>query len=353
MSTSKKSASTISMQTPLTQLAMPLGPVMCDVAGLVMTDAERVRLSHRLVGGVILFARNFKSREQVKALCAQIHAIRTPALIIAVDHEGGRVQRFKDGFTLIPAMRKLGELWMKDALTATRVATSVGFVMAGELRQVGVDFTFAPVLDLDYGGSSVIGDRAFHRDARVVAMLAKAVNHGMALAGMKNCGKHFPGHGFVKGDSHHEVPVDERDLQEILDDDAAPYDWIGSPALAAVMPAHVIYPKVDPNPAGFSSFWLQKILRKKFAFDGVIVSDDLSMEGAKVAGTVEAGAKAAQDAGCDIVLVCNSPDLADRVLASDLKLKPASSRRIANLVPTGPVPDDTALALARNDIKLA
>ncbi len=334
-------------------IKLPLGPVILDVHGLTLTDVEIERLKHPLVGGVILFARNFKDRAQVKLLCDAIHSLRTPQLLICVDHEGGRVQRFRDGFTSIPAMRRLGDLWMQDALAATRVASAIGFVMAGELRQVGVDFTFAPVLDLDYGGSSVIGDRAFHRDARVVTMLAKSVNHGMALAGMQNCGKHFPGHGFVKADSHTALPVDDRPLQEILDDDAAPYDWLGSPSLAAVMPAHVIYQQVDPNPAGFSKFWLQNILRRKFKFDGVIFSDDLSMEGAKVAGSVEDGAKAALAAGCDAVLICNSPDLAQRLLDSDIKVNATSSRRIFSLVPRGDAPSAVALDLARKEITRA
>jgi beta-N-acetylhexosaminidase len=334
-------------------IQLPLGPVILDVHGLTLTDVEIERLKHPLVGGVILFARNFKNSAQVKLLCDAIHSVRTPQLLICVDHEGGRVQRFREGFTLIPAMRRLGDLWMQDALAATRAASAIGFVMAGELRQVGVDFTFAPVLDLDFGGSSVIGDRAFHRDARVVTMLAKSVNHGMALAGMQNCGKHFPGHGFVKADSHIDVPIDDRELQEILDDDAAPYDWLGSPSLAAVMPAHVIYPQVDPNPAGFSKFWLQNILRRKFKFDGVIFSDDLSMEGAKVAGSVEDGAKAALAAGCDAVLICNSPDLAQRLLDSDIKVNATSSRRILSLVPRGDAPSSVALDLARKEITRA
>lgn len=324
---------------------------MVDVAGLELTSIEITRLSNPLVGGVILFARNFKNREQVTRLCAQIHALRTPELLIAVDHEGGRVQRFRKGFTELPAMRQLGEYWMKDAMLATRIATSVGIVLATELRQIGVDFSFTPVLDLDYGESSVIGDRAFHSDARVVAMLAKNLNHGLALAGMKNCGKHFPGHGFVKADSHHEIPIDERSLEEILKDDAAPYDWLGSPALSSVMPAHVIYKKVDPNPAGFSKFWLQKILRKQMRFDGVIFSDDLSMEGAAAVGGIEARARAALNAGCDMILVCNAPQTADELLSLQLPCSPDSARRIQALMPSGPLIDETRLKQAKADLR--
>ena len=297
-----------------------LGPIMLDVAGTTL-DAEDIRrLQHPLTGGVILFGRNYQDRQQLTQLTAAIHAAR-PGLLIAVDHEGGRVQRFKtDGFTQLPAMRKLGQLWDHDVLAATKAATDVGYVLAAELRACGVDLSFTPVLDLDYGESSVIGDRAFHRDARVVSLLAKSLNHGLALGGMANCGKHFPGHGFVQADSHVAIPVDQRTLAEILADDAAPYDWLGM-SLAAVMPAHVIYPKVDQHPAGFSKKWLS-MLRKKFGFDGVIFSDDLSMEGASVAGSVIDGAKAALSAGCDMVLICNSPDKADQLLAG---LRPDSN----------------------------
>ncbi|MFC3111158.1 beta-N-acetylhexosaminidase [Undibacterium arcticum] len=290
-----------------------LGPIMLDVVGTTLDGDDIRRLDHPLTGGVILFARNYQNRQQLTQLTAAIHAAR-PGLLIAVDHEGGRVQRFKtDGFTRLPAMRKLGQLWDRDVLAATKAATDVGYVLATELRACGVDLSFTPVLDLDYGESSVIGDRAFHRDARVVSLLAKSLNHGLALGGMANCGKHFPGHGFVQADSHVAIPVDQRTLKAILADDAAPYDWLGM-SLAAVMPAHVIYPKVDQHPAGFSKKWLS-MLRKEFGFDGVIFSDDLSMEGASVAGSVIDGAQAALSAGCDMVLICNAPDKADQLLA--------------------------------------
>jgi beta-N-acetylhexosaminidase len=219
--------------------SLPLGPVMLDVVGTALDADDLRRISHPLTGGVILFARNYTDRAQLIALTSAIHAAR-PGVLIAVDHEGGRVQRFKtDSFTRLPPMRALGALWDRDVLDATRVATDVGYVLAAELRACGVDLSFTPVLDLDFGESSIIGDRAFHRDPRVVALLAKSLNHGLALAGMANCGKHFPGHGFVKADSHVAVPVDERPLEEILADDAAPYGWLGL-GLAGVMPAHVI-----------------------------------------------------------------------------------------------------------------
>jgi beta-N-acetylhexosaminidase len=278
--------------------------VVLDIEGLTLTDTDRRRLANPLTGGLILFARNWRDRRQLTELTAQVKAIRSD-LLICVDHEGGRVQRFRsDGFTPVAAMRSLGEMWMRDPLGATDAATAAGYVLGAELRACGVDLSFAPVLDLDYGGSSVIGDRAFHRDARVVALLAKSVMHGLLHAGMANCGKHFPGHGYVKADSHIAVPVDKRPLQRILADDARPYEWL-STSLASVMPAHVIYPKVDALAAGFSARWLQDILRGKLGFGGAIFSDDLSMEGAKVAGGYVEAALAALNAGCDMVLLCN------------------------------------------------
>lgn len=290
-----------------------LGPVMLDIAGLVLTEDDIRRIRHPLTGGVILFARNYIDRAQLCALTTSIHAVR-PGVLIAVDHEGGRVQRFRtDGFTHLPPMRTLGRLWDVDAEAAARTATAVGYVLAAELRACGVDLSFTPVLDLDYGGSSVIGDRAFHREPRAVAQLAKSLNYGLALAGMANCGKHFPGHGYVAADSHVAMPVDERTLEQILQQDAMPYAWLDM-SLSAVMPAHVVYPQVDRQPAGFSSRWLS-ILRGQIGFQGVIFSDDLSMEGASVAGNVTDAACAALRAGCDMVLVCNSPDKADCLLA--------------------------------------
>ena len=294
-------------QTPIETAALPdpgHAPVVLDISGTRLDDADRRRLRHPLTGGLILFARNWVDRAQLTALTAEIKAIR-PDLLICVDHEGGRVQRFRsDGFTHLPPMATLGQAWMRDALAATNAATAAGYVLGAELRACGVDLSFTPVLDLDHGGSGVIGDRAFHRDARVATLLAKSLMQGLLQAGMANCGKHFPGHGFVKADSHVAVPVDKRSLKAILADDAQPYAWLSS-SLASVMPAHVIYPKVDAQPAGFSERWLRHILRGDLGFQGAIFSDDLSMEGAKVAGGHLDAALAALGAGCDMVLLCN------------------------------------------------
>jgi len=286
-------------------------PVVLDIAGLALDDDDRRRLRHPLTGGLILFARNWQDRRQLTDLAAEIKSIRSDVLI-CVDHEGGRVQRFRtDGFTHLPPMRALGELWMQGAqgaMTATDAATAVGHVLGSELRACGVDFSFTPVLDLDHGGSSVIGDRAFHRDARVATVLAKSVMQGLLQAGMQNCGKHFPGHGYVKADSHTEIPVDRRSLRAILDDDARPYEWL-STSLSSVMPAHVVYPKVDSRPAGFSPRWLKEILRLQLGFTGAVFSDDLSMAGARQIDGAELtyveAAALALGAGCDLVLLCN------------------------------------------------
>ena len=291
-------------------------PVVLDVAGLALDDDDRRRLAHPLTGGIILFARNWRDRRQLVDLVAEAKAIR-PDLLVCVDHEGGRVQRFRsDGFTPLAPMRALGELWMDDggagpgagAMRALEAARALGHVLGAELRACGVDLSFTPVLDLDHAGSSVIGDRAFHRDPRVVAVLAQSLIHGLLQAGMRNCGKHFPGHGFVRADSHHEIPVDERSLARILGDDARPYEWL-SGTLASVMPAHVIYAKVDERPAGFSQRWLREILRVQLGFEGAVFSDDLSMAGARRVGGVEVGyaeaAALALSAGCDLVLLCN------------------------------------------------
>jgi beta-N-acetylhexosaminidase len=302
--------------------------LILDVAGLALTEVDRTRLAHPMTGGVILFGRNWHDRRQLEDLCAGIKAVRED-LLIGVDHEGGRVQRFRTGgFTHLPPMRAFGQLWMSDglgagtgAMAATNAATAAGRVLGAELRACGVDFSFTPVLDLDWGESGVIGDRSFHRDPRVVALLAKSLMQGLLRAGMASCGKHFPGHGHVKADSHTEIPVDPRSLEAILADDAAPYGWLSS-SLESVMPAHVIYPEVDPRPAGFSSRWLNEILRRQLAFQGAIFSDDLSMAGARLIEgrqvSYTEAAVAALNAGCDMVLLCNQsardPEAVDQLL---------------------------------------
>ena len=283
-------------------------PVVLDVAGTALDAADRRRLAHPLTGGLILFARNWVDRRQLTALVAEAKSIR-PDLLVCVDHEGGRVQRFRsDGFTALPPMRVLGELWMRDALAATDAASALGHVLAAELRACGVDLSFAPVLDLDHGKSAVIGDRAFHADARVVALLAKSVAHGMLRVGMAHCAKHFPGHGYAKADSHIALPTDARPLARLLTEDAAPYEWL-SATLTAVMPAHVVYTRVDHRPAGFSERWLKEILRERLGFTGAVFSDDLGMEGARRLDgaplTFTEAALLALDAGCDLALLCN------------------------------------------------
>lgn len=326
---------------------LPLGPVMLDVVGTTLTAEDRERLCHPLVGGIILFSRNFESCAQLAALTTEIHALREPRLLIAVDHEGGRVQRFREGFTQLPPMRKLGHLWDTDPQRALADAAATGLLLAAELRAQGVDLSFTPVLDVDYGNSGVIGDRAFHSRADVIAELAVALMRGLVQGGMAAVGKHFPGHGHVRADSHHEVPVDDRTYAQIEAEDLLPFRRMAAAGMQGVMPAHVIYPQVDPAPAGFSSHWLQKVLRGDLGFNGVIFSDDLSMEGASVVGGVIERGVAALQAGCDMVLVCNNPKSAD-VLLDGLRhdISETSRSRIARLfLPAGG--DAQQLAAAR------
>ena len=359
-------------------------PLLIDIAGTALTTDDRRRLAHPLVGGMILFARNWESRAQLTALTGDIHRLR-PDLLICVDHEGGRVQRFRsDGFTHLPPMRALGALWMQDAMRAQDAASACGYVLGAELRACGVDFSFTPVLDLDWqdiapmpansrtaprGGttsparpgasrSSVIGDRAFHADPRVVTVLAKSLAHGLLRAGMAHCGKHFPGHGHVAADSHTAVPVDRRSLGAILAEDAGPYGWQRS-TLTAVMAAHVVYPKVDPRPAGYSARWLQAVLRGRLGFGGAVFTDDLSMEGARHIGdqtlNPTEAVLAALDAGCDLALMCNQslqggevPDevidgVAEAQISGRWRPSPAAEARRTALLPVAPALDWDAL----------
>jgi len=295
---------------------MSLGPVMLDVVGTELTADDVRRLQHPLVGGVILFKRNFINNSQLKALTASIHEVRTPPLLIAVDHEGGRVQRFRDGFTKIPAMREFGKIWDSHPKKAKQLATEAGWILAAELRAHGIDFSFTPVLDMDYGDSLVIGDRAFHLKPQAINDLAFALMQGLKKGGMAAVGKHFPGHGFVVADSHVSMPVDDREFDQIAQHDMQPFKMMIDDGIQAIMPAHVIYPKVDDKPAGFSARWLQKILRERLGFNGVIFSDDLSMEAATAGGDVTSRALAALNAGCDMVLLCNQPAMQDELLAN-------------------------------------
>lgn len=293
---------------------IPRGPVMADVHAFSLTDEEKQRLLDPAVGGVILFRRNFKDVAQLKTLIREIKSLRTPGLIVAVDHEGGRVQRFIDGFTRLPAMSVLGEIWDSEGAAAAKAqAEQVGWVLATELSACGVDLSFTPVLDLNWGQCAVIGNRSFHRCAEAVAELALALQKGLNRGGMKSCGKHFPGHGFVEGDSHLSRPQDNRSLADLEAADIIPFRKLSDAGMAAVMPAHVVYPQIDPNPAGFSEKWLKQILRQDIGFDGVIFSDDLTMEGAGSAGGIKARVGRAFAAGCDIALVCNRPDLVDEL----------------------------------------
>lgn len=311
---------------------IPLGPAMLDVTGTELTADDRRRLAHPLVGGVILFARNYATPGQLVQLTREIHAVRQPPLLIAVDHEGGRVQRFREGFTALPAMRELGEVWDDDPKRARELAQAVGYVLSAELRACGVDLSLTPVLDVDHGHSSVIGDRAFHSTPRAISELALGLLQGLKQGGMSSVGKHFPGHGHVRADSHHEIPTDDRAFTAIEASDLQPFRRLIENGLGGIMPAHVVYPDVDSKPAGFSAIWLKQILRRDLGFSGMIFSDDLSMAGASSAGGVVERARAAFDAGCDMVLVCNNTQSADQLLAElDYQMPATALARLARI----------------------
>ncbi|MGE5472576.1 MAG: beta-N-acetylhexosaminidase [Bacteroidota bacterium] len=318
---------------------LPFGPLMIDIAGTALTDLDRERLCHPLVGGIILFSRNYADPGQLSALTAEIHALRQPPLLIAVDHEGGRVQRFRDGFTRLPPMAALGQLWNENPEAAKAAAHQVGYVLAAELRARGVDYSFTPVLDLDYGPSRVIGDRAFHRDPVAVIALAEALTSGLRQAGMASCGKHFPGHGYVIPDSHVELPVDERPLAA-MQEDLLPYREL---RLDAVMAAHVIYECFDCNTAVFSNKWID-YLRNDLKFNGVVFTDDLSMAGAGVVGGMLKRVDTAYRAGCDMLLVCNAPEAVADVLENwRPEIDPKRGLRVEALIPESPAMDWSGL----------
>lgn len=283
---------------------MTLGPLMVDIAGKGLAAEDRELLRHPLVGSVILFTRNYENPEQLAALVAEIRALRSPPLLVAVDHEGGRVQRFRSGFSVIPPARRVGLEYSLDPKQGLALARAMGWLMAAELRAFGIDFSFAPCVDLDYGVSEIIGDRAYHADPETVSRLALAVMQGMRQAGMAATAKHFPGHGAVVADSHLALPVDRRDLADLAAD-LLPYRRLISNDLAAVMMGHVLFPAVDSVPASFSRRWVGEILRGELDFRGVVFADDLTMEGATVMGGVVARAEAALEAGCDVLPVCN------------------------------------------------
>jgi beta-N-acetylhexosaminidase len=318
-----------------------LGPLMVDIAGTELTAEDIDLLSHPLVGSVLLFTRNYRNPQQVAALTAAIRAVRTPHLLIAVDHEGGRVQRFREGFTRLPAMRLLGRRYDEDKREALALAQSVGWLMAAELRAVGVDFSFAPCVDLDYGVSEIIGDRAYHSDPDIVAALAVATLSGMREAGMPAIAKHFPGHGAVVADSHVALPVDRREFAD-LEADIRPYRPLIDNNVAGIMAAHVVFPAVDSLPASLSPRWINGVLRGELKFHGCVFADDLSMAGAVAFGGAVARAELAVAAGCDVLPICNdrhSVELVLQALGSTVA-SAASQARLVRMRARGEVPGD-------------
>ena len=315
---------------------MSLGPVMLDIEGLTLSPADRDLLREPAVGGVILFTRNYESADQVADLVAEIRALRSPPLLIAVDHEGGRVQRFREGFTRIPPMRRIGREYDRDSESGLLAAREAGWLVASELRAVGIDLCFAPCVDLDWGVSDIIGDRSFHRDPEVVADLANAFSRGLRSAGMVAVAKHFPGHGAVLADSHLKLPVDRRDYGLVLDD-MRPYErLIGNGAIAGVMLAHIVYEQIEAQLAGFSELWIQRELRSRLGFGGAVFCDDLSMKATRGYGSMAERGRLALDAGCDMILVCNDRDAAHQAVdALNAYTNPLSLVRLARLHGTG------------------
>jgi beta-N-acetylhexosaminidase len=319
---------------------MTLGPVMVDLAGIALEPDERDMLAHPQVGSVILFARNYESPAQLSRLAAEIHAVRSPALLVAVDQEGGRVQRFRDGFTRLPPLREIGRRYASDQAAGLSLARELGWLMAAELRAVGVDMSFAPCVDLDYGVSTVIGDRALHADAGAVGDLAVAYMLGMRDAGMAATAKHFPGHGAVVADSHVALPVDRREWPD-LQADFGPYRRMIANGLSSVMVAHVVFPAVDAHPASLSRRWVREVLRGELGFAGAVFADDLSMAGAAAFGDIVERASLAREAGCDVLPVCNDRAAALALLdAMRLAPDPVGQMRLARLHgrDSGPAP---------------
>jgi beta-N-acetylhexosaminidase len=287
-------------------MSLSIGPVILDLLGPELDHEEREILHHPLVGGIILFARNYADPKQVTELCSEIRRATARPILIMVDQEGGRVQRFRHGFAKLPAMGELGQFHAENPKEALQLAETSGWLMAAELLAVGVDISLAPVLDLNKKLNAVVGDRSFSQDPHIVITLAKQLIKGMKKAGMAAVGKHFPGHGSVALDSHLALPIDERSYAEIEQSDLIPFAELISSGINGIMPAHIRFPKVDDNPVGFSKHWLQTILRKQLHFSGVIFSDDLSMKGSEFAGDYTQRAKTALDAGCDFILACNN-----------------------------------------------
>jgi beta-N-acetylhexosaminidase len=310
---------------------MTLGPLMVDIAGTSLTAEDREVLAHPLVGGFILFTRNFSSIEQLEALIREVRSLRNPALLVAVDHEGGRVQRFRKDFTVMPAMRVLGQQYTIDPARGKAFARQCGWLMASECLAVGIDISFAPLVDLDFGVSSVIGDRSLHSDCNAVAELAISYMHGMREAGMAATAKHYPGHGAVVADSHVALPVDRRSRPDMTDD-LYPYRRLIDNGLPAVMMAHVVYESVDDRPASFSPYWIRQELRGELGFSGAIFSDDLNMEGASIMGDGAGRVKAALDAGCDMTPLCNNrPQVLDALRKLNIEHDPVSQVRLARM----------------------